>query len=615
MNNLQHRPLLIYDGDCHFCRLWVDYWQSLTGDRVVFAPFQEVAENHPEIPRGRFEKAVHLITPEGEVMSGAHAVFRALACIPGRRWMLLGYERVPGFKFLSEFCYRRVADHRSVFSRLARLLWGERIEQPSYVLGRWVFLRLLGIIYLIAFLSLWTQVDGLIGHRGILPVEAFLSAVREAFGIERYWVFPTLAWLSASNAFLHFLCFMGALSALLLFFDIAPVLVLILAWVSYLSLVTAGQDFMGFQWDSLLLETGFLSIFLAPLRIVPNPTRESPPRKRMVWLLRWLLFRLVFSSGVVKLASGDEAWRDLTALQFHYEMQPLPTPIAWYIHQLPGWFHRMSAAGMFFIELMVPFFIFLPRRLRFVGAVCIIFLQTLIVVTGNYTFFNILTIALCLLLFDDALWRRVLPKRVAAESEKALHRRRDFREVFTIPLIIAVIFISGVRWVGIFERLGYAQVPKPALKILQYTEPFRVVNSYGLFAVMTKSRPEIIVEGSNDGKNWLAYEFKYKPGDVKRPPPWVAPHQPRLDWQMWFAALDDYRNNPWFIQFMIRLLEGSPPVLALLEKNPFPLGPPRFIRAVVYDYHFTHFTDRNHEGAWWQREEKGIYFPVSSLNQ
>ncbi len=391
-------PFLVYDGDCRFCRLWIDYWKRLTGDRVAYAPFQEAAGLYPDIPLEHFQASVQLILPGGQVFGGAHAVFQTLAYAPGQRWMLWLYEHIPGVAPLGEWSYRLVAAHRDAFYRLTRLLWGEPLEPPAYWVVLWLFLRALGLIYFIAFASFGLQITGLIGSDGILPVGDFLQAVQGRFGSSGFWLVPTVFWLNDSDAFLQLVSIAGVVLSVLLILGFAQRAVSILLFLAYLSLVSAGQVFMSFQWDALLLETGFLVIFLGSLSTL------------VIWLFRWLLFRLVFLSGAVKLLSGDAAWRSLTALDFHFETQPLSNVIAWTMHQLPGWFHTLSVVVMFFVELVVPFLIFAPRRVRFLGAASIALFQTLIFLTGNYTFFNLLTAALCLFLLDDAALRRVVPK-------------------------------------------------------------------------------------------------------------------------------------------------------------------------------------------------------------
>jgi hypothetical protein len=479
---------------------------------------------------------------------------------------------------------------------------GSAEPHPSVFLSRWVFLRLLGIVYLTAFVSLWVQVEGLIGTQGVLPVVSLLDAAERQLGDDRFWVLPTLCWLSPTDPFLHLLCAAGVLLSLLVVLGVAAPYCLLGLWGSYLSLVNAGQDFLAFQWDSLLLEAGLLAVFFAPHRFKPGLRREPAPSRILLFLLRWLLFRLMFLSGVVKLASGDPTWRDLSALQYHYETQPLPTAVGWLAHQLPGWVQRGSTLGMFLVELGLPFLIFGPRRLRRIAFAGLVGLQTLIALTGNYAFFNLLTVALSVLLLDDsdwpARWRSKIPQPA---------KRRWWPLSFSLPFAALVLLLSGMTLAG-----HRAPWPAPLRTLYQWVAPFDSINGYGLFSIMTTSRPEIVIEGSRDGEAWQAYEFHWKPGDLSRRPGWVAPHQPRLDWQMWFAALGSYRDNPWFLSLLGRLLEGSPPVLALLAHDPFPGEPPRYIRAVLYDYYFTDLATLREKGTWWRREPKGLYAPVLS---
>jgi hypothetical protein len=470
-----------------------------------------------------------------------------------------------------------IAAHRTFFYQLTRFTFGRNISALRYGGVEWLFLRILAAIYFVAFCSFGLQIKGLIGARGILPAGRFLAAVHDMFGLESYWMAPSVFWIAHSDAFLTGVCVAGAAISLVLLTGYLERAALLLLYVLYLSLCTIGQDFMSFQWDMLLLETGFLAIFLGT-------------SKAMILLFRWLLFRLTFLSGAVKLLSHDRTWRSLDAMTFHYWTQPLPTPAAWYMAQLPLGFQRFSTAAVLIIELPVPFLIFAPRRWRFLSAGCILFLQALIFVTGNYTFFNLLTMALCLFLFDD---------------EALAKLRLRMRNVRTRPAVAAVaalviVTLSGLELWGVFFG-GDSSVVRAAA-------PFGVVNTYGLFAVMTTSRPEIVVQGSNDGDNWLDYEFKFKPGDLKKAPRWVAPYQPRLDWQMWFAALSNYQSNPWFSNFMVRLLQGSPEVLGLLANNPFPAAPPKYVRALVFDYSFT-----RDGGDWWRRTPRGLYFPATAL--
>jgi predicted DCC family thiol-disulfide oxidoreductase YuxK len=613
------KPLMVFDGDCNFCGFWIRRWQQLTGDTVDYLPSQDPQNGtrFSEIPREHFQKSVQLIETDGTVFSGSEAVFRALAKKPNTKWLLSFYQSSGAFASVTERSYQFIAGHRTGFSFLTRLLWGRHVERSEYDLIRWIFLRALGLIYLVAFISLWTQIGGLIGHNGVLPEGQYMAGAAQYFdsqsvGMDRFHRLPTLCWLNSSDGFLQFQCGAGVLFACLLIIGIAPGLALALLWLLYLSLATVGQVFLGFQWDNLLLEAGFLAIFFAPRQWWPRFSQEAPPSRVVLWLFRLLLFKLMFSSGCVKLASGDPNWRNLTALTFHYQTQPLPTWIASYANELPVWLQKASCAGMFAIELGAPFLIFMPRRVRFFGGSAIVLLQILILLTGNYTFFNWLALALCLLLLDDFALVRLAPGCLTHHGPRIA--RSHWLFAITIPLAAIFICVSFLEIVGVFRVSGDG-VPKPIAKVTEWLEPFRTINGYGLFAVMTTRRHEIIVQGSNDGVHWSDYEFKYKPGDARKRPVFIAPFQPRLDWQMWFAALSDYQNNQWFQNFCVRLLQGSPPVLALLKDNPFPGRPPRYIRAELYDYEFTDFSERLRTRAWWKRQFIGEYLPPVSLSE
>lgn len=407
---------------------------------------------------------------------------------------------------------------------------------------------------------------------------------------------PTLCWFNDRDRFLRFLCWGGAVAAGCVLIGVGTLPALMICWVFYLSLFGVARLFLGYQWDVLLLEAGFLAILLAPLRWLPAGPVDAPPWPILI-VLYWLLFRLMFLSGLAKLRSGDVTWRRLTALGHHYETQPLPTPPAWAAHQLAAWFHKLSAAGMFAVELGMPFLIFAPAPYRHWAGLAFLGLMALIMLTGNYCFFNLLAMALCFLLFDNNFYGQPLGPASAHPLSGAL----------TAPAAV-LLGLSAIR------LLRLLRVDAPGLRVVNHwLDGVPIVNHYGLFSVMTTERMEIVVEGSRDGRKWKAYEFKWKPGGVKRAPPWVAPHQPRLDWQMWFAALGDYRVNGWFIAFLMRLLQGARPVVKLLGHNPFPGAPPAYLRATLYEYRFTDRKTRRATGAWWTREKRWLYCPVYSL--
>ena len=583
-----NRPVLIFDGKCGFCRIWINYWRKLTGDRIEYLPSQEVGDRFPQIPFTAYAESVQLVRPDGSVASGARAVFESL-----NRESLYVL-----FASFAEPAYRLIARHRDFAYQVNRFTFGRRVEPDRFEATQWIFLRLLALVYAAAFGSLAMQVTGLIGEHGLLPVRDFLNSVTQSFGGMRYIAVPSLFWWGSDDRNLLGLAIAGVVLAALLFItgfrkSVFERFLLGALFVLYLSFSAIGQDFLQFQWDSLLLETGFLAIFLGRTKIVP-------------WLFRWLVFRLFFLSGAVKLLSQDPSWRNLSALSYHYHTQPLPTVLAWYADKLPGRVQHFSTAATLVIELAIPFFIFLPRMIRMFGAWCLIGLQALIALTGNYAFFNLLTVALTLFLFDDLALERFVPSRARLQFGILASQMER-----TVVRVVAVIIVA----LGVAHLLQTFRgvAPRPLNLAIRYTAPFQIVNTYGLFAVMTTERNEIILEGSNDGQNWLPYEFRYKPGNVDQRPRWIEPFQPRLDWQMWFAALSNFRSNPWFVNLAVKLLQGDEAVLSLLAGNPFPVRPPKFVRATVYQYTFSDADTRRRTGAWWARTPRGLYLPVVGL--
>jgi predicted DCC family thiol-disulfide oxidoreductase YuxK len=596
---VERQPLLIYDGDCGFCIYWVRYWQRLTGHRVTYAPYQEVAAQYPEIPPTAFQGAIQYVAPDGKIASGAEAAFLTLSHASGKAFWLTLYRRFPGFAAIAGRTYAVVASHRSAFYSFSLWLWGSDYEPPHFDLVSWLFLRALGLIYLIAFVSFSVQALGLIGSHGILPLSEFVGVIRTHVGAQGYRRFPMVFWLDQSDFAIGTACWAGTALSLLLISNVLPRISLFLLYALYLSLYHAGQIFMGFQWDALLLEAGFLGLLL------------SIATKPGIWLLRWLLFRLMFLSGSVKLLSGDPTWANRSALSYYFQTEPLPTPLAWYAHHLPQGVLAASTAATLLIELGLPFLIFFPRRLRFVAAFGFLWLEALILLTGNYAFFNLLTMALCLVLFDDAALRKALPQRMTRVVQRHL-RYIEPRKMVSLTVGACAGLIVFVGLIQLHAEFG-GQISAPAGWINDELESLGIVNTYGLFAVMTTTRPEIIVEGSNDGVRWREYAFKYKPGDVMRRPLWNFPFQPRLDWQMWFAALGTASENPWFTSFLQRLLENSSQVTALLGSNPFPDTPPLYVRALLYDYRYTNREEKKATGAWWVRQPEGIYYPAIAL--
>ncbi len=533
---------------------------------------------------------------------------------------------------------------RNLWPGLRILLWGKHPGPSTYVMTRWLFFRALGVIYLIAIVSFWVQAEGLIGSEGILPVADYLANLVETLGDEASSRLPTLSWLGTADGFTHALCAIGTVLALLLIADVAPLVVLPLLWAIYLSIVNSGNVFMSFQWDVLLLETTVMAIFFAPAQLRPHlPAAQSEPSHIGLWLLRLLLFKLMFLSGITKLISMDETWWGLTALDFHYYTQPLPAWTSWYAHHLPGWIQRFSVFVMFLIEVGAPFLIFLTRGLRLIAFWALVLLQILIDATGNYNFFGLLTLALCLTLLDDAFLSSLVPRRLrpwfelAQTSEKPSPDDEERASTWlskarkTVPAAIAAVLVvlSLLKLTGEMARTlpptTSKSIPVTALEtggamvrfaapVLDRIAPYHSINGYGLFRTMTIRRPEIVIEASDDGTNWSEIEFRWKPGDPARRPVFVQPHQPRLDWQMWFAALNPRRASYWLESLARRILEGSPAVCGLVGPALDPEAPPRFVRFAFYDYDFTTVEERKATGNWWSRTRRGATRPLALEN-
>lgn len=463
----------------------------------------------------------------------------------------------------------------------------------------------IGATYTLAFVSLAVQIQGLVGERGILPNGAWFRALAGRPGVGFADV-PSLCWGDGcGDAALLALAWGGAAAGILLAVGVLPWLAACVCFAAYLSLLGAGQLFLGYQWDGLLLETGFLTLLLAPpLALTPRSAawHTEPPRVA-IWLFRWLLFRLVWSSGVVKLASGDASWCSLTALSFHYETQPLPVWTSWWMHQLPHGLQRVMTFGTLAAELLLPLGYFGPRRLRLFAAAGTVALMLGIAATGNYGFFNLLTIALCLSLLDDDLLPRGWRAPAGPPAPRALARG-------VLAVGVLLVSLSVPPLVLAFDR--GSPMRDPLIGVYRLQRGFHLVSSYGLFAVMTTERPEIGVEGTRDGTTWHPYVFRWKPGDPQRAPRFAGPHMPRLDWQLWFAALEGAERVRWLRFFAARLLEPSPEVLALLEDDPFDGEAPRAVRVRVDDYRFTDVATRRATGALWQVARGRVAFELQA---
>ena len=479
-------------------------------------------------------------------------------------------------------------------------------EPPRFALSRGLFLRLLGFVYFVAFASLAPQLAGLVGSDGLLPAAGYLERAYDLWGRDAYVQLPTLLWLSPGDALLSMLCWLGIALSIAALAGVAPIATFAALWAVYLSVTVAGQDFLFFQWDLLLLETGLLAVLYAPRNWWPPLETRSPGSTAARWLVWGLAFKLTFLSGITKLLSGDETWWDLTALRYHYETQPIPTWVGCYAHNAPDWFGTLSVGMMFCIELAVPFVVFVPprfRRVRTAGCALLCLLQVLIAVTGNYGFFNLLAVTLYISLLDDAVIARVLPwlRAPAGYAQRGAPRPGPRSMAMALPVTILAV-LSALTFVREIRRP--APMPGWSNALLGAVAPLRSVNGYGLFRVMTTERPEIVMEGSVDGATWTEYAFPWKAGDLARAPAFVQPHMPRLDWQMWFAALDPQRQSHWLFALVDRLLDNDPAALGLLDDNPFPDEPPAFVRLVLYRYQFT-TPEEGADGDWWKRERIG----------
>lgn len=465
------------------------------------------------------------------------------------------------------------------------------ISLPTCSISLTLFPRLLSVIYFCAFTSLLVQVQGLYGARGILPIAACTARLRRHFGDRASHLYPSLFWLNAGDPVLLGGAAAGVALSLLLMAGFFVLPSLILLWLLYLSYTTLGQDFLSFQWDALLLETGFMTIFL-PL--------ADPASPIVALAYHFFLFRFILSAGVVKLASHDPNWRQLRALFYHYETQPLPNRLAWYAHQLPAGIQQLSCLATFGFELAVPFLCLGTAQSRLAACLLLLFFQLLLLLSGSYGFFNLLSMVLCVTLLDDRFlavfaFLPALPPPLLGGAPGA----------GVSAAFLLFILLNGLQLL----RLGAH--PRWLAPLLGRCGRWGITSPYGLFAVMTTSRYEFVIEGSNDGEDWQAYTFAWKPGDPTRPPQQAAPHQPRLDWQMWFAALDPGNIQPWLARLLLRLLEGSAPVLSLFGHVPFRDTPPRLLRLIVYQYHFTDAATRRAKGDWWRREEIGRSEPLS----
>ncbi len=472
--------------------------------------------------------------------------------------------------------------------------------ETTYWLTRFYFQRALGATYVVAFLIAINQFRGLVGKNGILPMHLFLERVK-------FWDAPGLFWINSSDLFISIFAWIGlALSIFAMigysdaFGPVVSILTWFLLWVIYSSFVNTGQVFYGFGWEILLLETGFLAIFMGH--------SASKPSIIVIFLLRWLLFRLMFGAGMIKIR-GDECWRDLTCLKYHYETMPLPGPTSRYFYFLPMWFQKASVLGNHFVELIVPFFYFWPRLARNTAGAITVFFQLFIIASGNFSWLNHITIVIAIACFDDGFFKTFLP--FLTPWAQALG---------VAGVSTAVSVVNGI-WspviYGVAAAVGYLSI-SPIRNLVSSSQmmntsfdALHLVNTYGAFGSITKERDEVILSGADTIEGpWKEYEFKGKPGDVSRTPPLVSPYHYKLDWQMWFAAMSPYYQHPWILSLVGNLLQGNQTTIDLIRVDPFPNKAPKFIRADLFKYEYSDLSEKN----TWTRTYKGSYLPPLSLD-
>jgi hypothetical protein len=469
----------------------------------------------------------------------------------------------------------------------------------DYQLTRLVIERGLGLTYLLAFLVALNQFPALLGERGLLPVPRYLGSA--GFGEA-----PSLFHLRYSDRLLRAVALTGVALSVSLVLGLLqagplwlPMLGWFVLWVLYLSIVNVGQRFYAFGWESLLLEAGFLAIFL-------GNARTAPPFPILI-LFRWLAFRLELGAGLIKLR-GDPCWRDLTCMDYHHETQPMPNPLSWYAHRLPRAFHRIEVLGNYVAQLVAPFLLFLPQPIATIGGLVMLGTQAYLVASGNYAWLNLLTMVLVVSAIPDSFIRTLLPG-AGAPPALAAPPLWFMVAVGAVTALVVVLSYWPVR-----NLLGGRQLMNAAFN------RYHLVNTYGAFGSVTRERYEVVIEGTDadelsEQTVWREYEFKAKPGDPRRRPPQVAPYHLRLDWLMWFAGISPSYAQDWFRPFLTRLLEGDPAVVRLLRRNPFPDAPPVRVRARYYRYRFTSRQKRRETGMWWMRELVGDYMPPVELRR
>lgn len=480
----------------------------------------------------------------------------------------------------------------------------------SYWLTRFAILRLLGCIYAVAFLVAAQQILPLIGSHGILPVGLFLERVQNALGSPTagFLRLPSLFWIAHSDTVLQAAAWIGFALSCVVVAGYANAIVMAVLWVLYMSFVHVGQDWYGYGWEIQLLETGFLAIFLCPLLDARPFPRRAPPIV-LIWLFRWLIFRIMLGAALIKLR-GDPVWRDLTALYYHFETQPIPGPLTRSFHFLPRWMLKGGVLFNFLAELIAPWFAFYPRVARRLAGVIIVMFQVTLIVSGNLSFLNWLTIVPALACFDDGFWAKLMPRALATRAAAAGAAAEPSRPMRTTAWVVAAI-------VGVLSVQPVINMMSPQQIMNTSFDPLDLVNTYGAFGSVGRQRFNVVFEGTDadvpdSTAVWKAYPYRALPVALDERPRQVAPYQPRLDWQMWFAAMGNLERYPWTLHLVWKLLHNDPGALRLMGENPFPDKPPRYIRAELYQYEFA--APGNPDGNWWKREDLGLWMPPLSVD-
>jgi hypothetical protein len=481
-------------------------------------------------------------------------------------------------------------------------------DGETYWLTRFVILRLLGIIYALAFLVAANQILPLIGSHGLLPLDNFIPQVRAALGgsLGAFFRLPSIFWFNHSDSVLVVAAWIGFTLSCIVACGYANAILLAIVWALYMSFVHIGQDWYGYGWEVQLLETGFLAIFLCPL-LDPRPFPKRPPPLVVIWLFRWLAFRIMFGAGMIKIR-GDESWRNLTALYYHFETQPIPNGLSRWFHFLPAGVLKAGTLFNHLAELVAPWFIFWPRIARVIAGTIIVAFQFTIFVGGNLSFLNWLTILPALACFDDRLWAKILPRRLTVRANWARETTIISRHMRAASWVLAVI-VAVLSLQPTLNLFSSHQIMNTSF------DPLDLVNTYGAFGSVGKERYNVVFEGTSEDfpnePDWKPYLYKGLPVALNERPPQIAPYHLRLDWQMWFAAMGSPNEYPWTLNLIWKLLHNDPGTLGLFRSNPFPGQPPRYVRAVLYRYSFVR---PNPQGLWWKRERLGLWLPPVSVD-